>query len=145
MKFIRKGTGCPFPQGQFTKKELIRGALPGVEINAITIKARLDVRTTSDPYRLLNLDGTEYFDVTAGLDGDGKPSFLTIEEVGVAANWGKNLYVFSTESEGRVEEMTLAQSENFVNDLELENYVAQWSLVHLPVRKGLRKTQIGRA
>jgi hypothetical protein len=141
MKFIRKGTGLPFPQGQFTRKELIYGALPGVLFGSIACRARVDVRTKSDPYQLVNFSGVEHFDVTAGWDGNGKPSFLTVEQIGERADWGKNLYVFSAENEARVRTMTLEQSANFVEDLDVEYYVAQWSLVKAPTRKGLRTTR----
>jgi hypothetical protein len=139
MKFIRKGTGRPFPKGQFVDQDLECNALPGVTIHPMSLKARVDVRsgsTDSTPYRLLNFQDMARR-VAAGLDSQGRPSFLTIEETGDVPNWGISIYSFSEKNESHVEQASLLQSENYVNDIMKEYFVAQWSLVEAPTRKGL--------
>jgi hypothetical protein len=144
MKFIRKGTGRPFPTGQFSGKELQRGALPGYEVYAASSKARIEVIASQYrelPFKLAGFSGEYYWEVAGGLDSTGRPSFLTVEKKGAIPALGTGAYYFSTISEGRVEDrMTLEQSGYYTDDLIADNYVAQWSLVKGRTRKGLRWT-----
>jgi hypothetical protein len=150
MKFIRKGTGRPFPKGQFIDKDLSAGALPGVRTRHLfgdpptaVLKMKVEVRSGSPdsaPYRLSNFQGWANNNVAAGLDPHGRPSFITIEETGDFPNCGISVYSFSEKSENHIEKYDLSQSENYVSDLIKEYFVAQWSLVSPRARKGLRRT-----
>jgi hypothetical protein len=142
IKFIRKGSGLPFQGGPFDTKEFRAGNLPGVFQNAIGHSVRLDVRTREDGPLFQILDKDTYFGITAGLDREGRPSFLTIEDMDCEMWWGQGIMPFTTTSEYRIEHgMSLEQSECYTSDLIREHYVAQWSLVQDSVRKGLRRTR----
>jgi hypothetical protein len=149
MKFIRKGTSNPFPKGQFSEREVYSGkVLPGAtSCRNVSMPGPARMLWDKLEVRVPAADGQSHHrafrheqvqSLASGLDGQGRPSFLSIEEFGEEPSGWQSVYAFTAKSEDRLEsQMVLEQSELYVTDLVADYYVAQWSLVTAPVRKGL--------
>ena len=143
IKFIRKGTGRPFQGGQFSDQDLKSGALPGVRSCSMHDVANVAVTApgefNNETYLLLNFQDNVYHGVLAGLDQQGRPSFLTVEDFEGKLNWGVSVFSYSTDCEYEARKKTLEQSGYYAEDQIAEYFIAQWSLVTPPYRRGLKR------
>lgn len=143
--FIRKGTGRPFTSDVLDDGRLAKGALPGFNpgiTGFYPTKVSLLVRTAPDAQArtLLNERTFVHWWIVAGLDAQGRPSFLTMEDAD-EPGWNVNLGRETFDVEAQVRACpTLEQSAAFAEDYVREHRVAQWSLVEAPSRRGLRRT-----
>jgi hypothetical protein len=81
------------------------------------------------PTRLESFYGYEVETGVAGLDAQGRPSFLTGERFDSSGTYGRTVTRETRESECIIARGDLEQSAFYTSDLTQECYIAQWSFV----------------